>query len=560
MKEKFELNNLAEKHSITALINSFLRECSDFKIKNNEIIFKNNDKTLSIVLDNYSSVGSHSYLNIFYEILGKKRKSLGFKNFIQEFLGWVNKNDEIPGLYQRVLESNNNIVQILDYRKQDYRKLFKKNYLSFIEAEQALLLGHNFHPCPKSKEQLSQEDHRLYAPEFRGNFHLKWVFLNENFLVQKNSKYFNDVAWYVNLFKKDHEAIIRDGYIPFPFHPWQFKSLTNHKEIKELIKNKYLIPIEKEGRLKWKATSSLRTIYCENSHYMLKFSLSLRITNSIRNLQEAEVVRGLQVHDVINSNNGKNFLNKNKNFHILCEPSFLAIKGKSNNLIIETIVLIRDNPFRGQILYEAIVLSTITQANPYLEKGFFSSRKIDPRKWFKLYLKYVLDPFIIAQANHGILFGAHQQNIIIQLNENSYPFGVIFRDCRGTGYTRLGYEKMRQEVPLLDPENGNILDSNMSHILLGYYLIINSTFSLLNALAIQREYNEEDLLYMLTEYLLDKKNSDLLDKSFLYYLLDSNLIGQKGNFFCCLKNINENTEKNPLDIYNFIKNPLHSKY
>ncbi|KFI22473.1 IucA/IucC family protein [Nitrosococcus oceani] len=560
MKENNELNKLAEKHSVTALINSFLRECSDFEIENNEIIFKNNEQTLSIVLENYSRVGNHSYLNIFYEILGNKKKFLNFEDFIREFLRWVNKNDEMPGLYQRIMESHNNIAQILDYRKQDYKKLFKKNSLSFIEAEQALLLGHNFHPCPKSKEQFSQEDHHLYAPEFKGNFNLKWAFLNKEHLIQKNSEYFNNIDWYADLFKQDHETVIKDGYIPFPFHPWQFKSLSNHKEIKELIKDKDLIPIEKEGRLKWKATSSLRTIYCENSHYMLKFSLSLRITNSIRHLQEVEIVRGIQVHDVINSSNGKDFLNKNKNFHILCEPSFLAIKGKSSNLIIETIVLIRANPFRGQMCSEAIVLSTIAQADPYLEKGFFSSRNIDAKKWFYLYLNYVLDPFIMAQANHGILFGAHQQNIIVQLNDKSYPFGVIFRDCQGTGYTSLGYEKMRQEVPLLDLDNGNILDRKMAHILLGYYLIINSTFSLINALAIQKKCNEEDLLHMLVEYLLDKKNSDILDKSFLDYLLDSDLIGQKGNFFCCLKGINENTEKNPLDIYNFIQNPLSSKF
>ena len=206
---------------------------------------------------------------------------------------------------------------------------------------------------------------------------------------------------------------------------------------------------------------------------------------------------------------------------------------------------------------EAIVLSTITQSNPYLGDGFFASRNIDAREWFSLYLKNVLDPFIMAQANYGILFGAHQQNIIVQLND-SYPCGVIFRDCQGTGYTRFGYEKMRTQISSLDIQNGNVLDNLMAHSLLGYYLIINSTFSLINALATQRDCSEEAFLSMLCEYLLDKKNGDLLDSSFVDYLLNSNTLKQKGNFFCCLHGINENTEKNPLDIYNAIENPLYN--
>jgi N2-citryl-N6-acetyl-N6-hydroxylysine synthase len=556
-KKNFNLKELAERHSVTALINSLLREWQDFEIEGNEVVFRNDNQALSVLLENYSSVGNHFYRNSFYRTVETRKESLNFEEFVKEILRLVGKNDEMPELYKRILESNKNIAQILYYRKYDYGKLFQKNYWSFIEAEQALVLGHNFHPCPKSKEQFNRNDHLTYAPEFGGKFPLKWALLNKDYLIQNNSKYFDNTSWHVDLFRKDYGINFEDKYMPFPFHPWQFKLLQKNKEIIELVKKENLIPIEEEGSLSWKATSSLRTIYCEDSDYMLKFSLSLRITNSIRHLQEVEVVRGLQVHDVINSKNGKQFLDRNLKFNILNEPSFLAIKGKSNQFLLETIVLIRENPFRrGVIMNEAIVLSTITQKNPYLENGFFSSRNINAKKWFDLYLEYVLDPFIVAQANHGILFGAHQQNIIVKLN-NSYPCGVIFRDCQGTGYTYLGYEKMKDEVLSLSLENGNILDNQMSHALLGYYLIINSTFSLINALAIQRECTEKELLNILIGYLIDKKNSDILDKSFLNYLLDSRFIKQKGNFFCCLKEINENTTRDPLEIYNLIENPVN---
>ncbi|GJL75158.1 IucA/IucC family siderophore biosynthesis protein [Nitrosomonas sp.] len=554
--QNLNTKQLAEKFSATALVNSLLREWHDFKVENSEIVFRNKRKALSIALEKYSDVGSHTYKNAFYRTIGTNKESLSFKIFVQELFQVINKKDGLRMLYPRIMESNRNLIEILDYRKPDYTALLRETHLSFIDAEQALLLGHNFHPCPKSKVQFKNQDHQLFAPEFGHAFALKWVLLKKEYFFQQNSSCFVDEDWCMNLFKQDQNGKVDSRYRPFPFHPWQFRALEKHHNINVLMKNKDLIPIEKEGLLKWKATSSLRTIYCEDSDYMLKFSLSLRITNSIRHLQAVEVVRGLQVHEVMNSTSGKQFLAEHSNFQILNEPSFLAIKGLSNPIILETIVLIRENPFKAHDKKEAIVLSTITQSDPYLGKGFFSSRSIDAKKWFDLYLENVLDPFIMAQANYGILFGAHQQNIIVQLNDN-YPCGVIFRDCQGTGYTRLGYEKMKTEVLSLDIQNGNVLDNPMAHALLGYYLIVNSTFSLINALATQRACTEETLLSILLKYLQNKRSSKLQDYSFIDYLLNSSTLKQKGNFFCCLNGVNENTEKNPLDIYNAIDNPLY---
>ncbi|WP_218141712.1 IucA/IucC family siderophore biosynthesis protein [Nitrosomonas sp. Nm51] len=459
-------------------------------------------------------------------------------------------------LYSRVLESCRNLMDILRYRQPDFDALIRKPRLSFIDAEQSLLLGHNIHPCPKSKAEFKKRDHQLYTPEFREAFSLKWGLLSKSYFFQNHSKYFDDKDWYADLFEQDLGCNADRTYLPFPFHPWQFNTLGKNKQVTELINNRELIPVEKTGKLKWRATSSLRTIYCEDSDYMLKFSLSLRITNSIRHLQTVEVVRGLQVHEVMQSTNGRQFLAAHANFMILNEPSFLAIKHASKPIVLETIVLIRENPFSVFAGKESIVLSTLTQPNPYLGEGFLSARNVDAEQWFSMYLENVLDPFVMAQANYGILFGAHQQNIIVQLVD-SYPIGVIFRDCQGTGYTRLGYEKMKTEVPSLNIDNGNILDGHMAHALLGYYLIINSTFSLINALATQCDCAEQKMLRMLYQYLCDKKNSALLDSSFVDYLLHSSTLKQKGNFFCCLRGVNENTEKNPLDIYNAIENPLY---
>lgn len=550
---------LAEKFAATALINSLLREWRKFEINDNEIVFSNEHNAISIVLENYSGVGCHAFKNTFYRTTGTQKEFISFEVFVQELFQILANDAQDAGmlaLCSRIMESCRNLVEILKYRRSDFDALNRKPELSFIDAEQALLLGHNVHPCPKSKSEFSKRDNRLYAPEFGNAFSLRWGLLKQSCFFQNHSKYFEDIDWFSDLYKRDQEGTVDSEYLPFPFHPWQFETLKKSGKINHLISSGDLIPINKAGKLQWKATSSLRSIYCEDSDYMLKFSLSLRITNSIRHLQAAEVVRGVQVHEVMNSDNGRQFLAANKNFSIMNEPSFLAIKHTPQPVILETIVLIRENPFIKPAEHESIVLSTITQPNPYTGNGFLASRNIKAVKWFSLYLDNVLNPFIMAHANHGILFGAHQQNIIVQLID-SYPCGVIFRDCQGTGYTRLGYEKMKTEVSSLDLHNGNVLDDSMTHALLGYYLVINSTFSLINALATQCICTEAKLLDMLFQYLTEKKNGNLLDGSFVDYLLYSSTLKQKGNFYCSLNGVNENTEKNPLAIYNEIENPLY---
>ncbi len=551
------VQQLAEKFSVTALVNALLREWQNYEVRDNEVVFFNsNNKFLGIVLERFSNVGCHAFSGTFFRTTGMEKEFLSFELFVQELFQMIGMHKKMHVLYPRIMESSRNLAAILDYRYSSFTELLGRPSWNFIEAEQALLLGHNVHPCPKSKSEFTQNDHRLFAPEFCNAFLLKWVLLKKEFISENFSGYFDDFEWHYDLYKRDHANPIREGYVPFPFHPWQFDKLSQNEALKELIQNENLIPAESEGKQLWKATSSLRTIYCEESKYMLKFSLSLRITNSIRHLQSEEVVRGLQVHEAMNSQNGQQFLAKHPNFKILNEPSFLAIKSPLKPMHLETIVLIRENPFMTGVKQEAVVLSTITQAGPYLTDGFFSSRHIDALNWFSLYLEKVLGPFILAHADHGILFGAHQQNIIVQLVD-SYPSGVIFRDCQGTGYTWLGYEKMKNEVASLDLHNGNVLDDCMAHALLGYYLIINSTFSLINTLSVQCKCSEEMLLRMLSQYLLDTKDCDLLDSTFIDYLLSSSELKQKGNFFCCLNGLNENTEKNPLDIYNTIKNPLY---
>lgn len=57
----------------------------------------------------------------------------------------------------------------------------------FLAAEQALVLGHPWHPTPKSREGLSEAEARLYSPELRGSFPLHWMAVAPSVLAAESA-------------------------------------------------------------------------------------------------------------------------------------------------------------------------------------------------------------------------------------------------------------------------------------------------------------------------------------------------------------------------------------
>ncbi|RYZ82703.1 MAG: hypothetical protein EOP04_21525, partial [Proteobacteria bacterium] len=165
---------------------------------------------------------------------------------------------------------------------------------------------------------------------------------------------------------------------------------------------------------------------------------------------------------------------------------------------------------------------------------------------------------MIAQAQYGILLGAHQQNIIIDLKDG-LPAGLYFRDCQGTGYSELGVKLYRNSVPGFAESVGNLLDETVGNHLFTYYVVINSTFGTIAALADSGGVDERDLLKLLREKLIALRSSEPRDVSCLNYLIDSPVLMQKGNFLCSISGMNENTTSNPHSIYNAMENPIRAK-
>lgn len=531
------------------------------------IIGLRDDRKLIIPVNHFSATGRHQYEGNFYLEDATKLLKIGFTDLIEILSTHISSTLEADHritqqFISRVQSSEQNIDRIFRARAED----LNRSAGSFIENEQMLFVGHTFHPTPKSRDEFTLEDFQTYSPEMEASFPLTWALVQEDLIFEKTSSTFKDRSWLRTIFENEGFHV-EPGYLPYPLHPWQATLILELQDIRAYVESgklKVLAPSD----INWRPTSSLRTLYSETASYMLKFSMNVKLTNSIRHLLVHELDRGLQVDEVFAHVEGKKFSTSYPWFSVIHEPVYLGIKDRTGNPIKETLILGRHNPFRKN--ERAIVLATLTQDHyefhgNILHKiilGYAHKEELGLKdashSWFKKFLRVAIEPLIMAQANYGILLGSHQQNMIVLLDDRDRPLRSYFRDCNGTGYSKLG-KTLFGEIELIEESNGNILDEEAASYLFGYYVMINSTFNLLASIAHSKWTTEEELLRDLRHFLDELRKSEPRDPSFLNYLLENEFLMHKGNFLCAFRSINENTEKDPLSIYSRIPNPLFTK-
>ena len=576
---------LSLKHSANCFLNSLFREFNDFfhDSESSSFVIKLKDEGMLVIpVEYYSLVGRHSYPGHFYYRKNKDSEAseLNFTEAVVVLLDhlasiYKTSPEQMSIFLDRITDSTHNIEAALVLRETDLEAFYNNESIDFKDAEQALIIGHTFHPHPKNRDEFSEEDYKKYSPEAAGDFNLQWFMVKPEITHTLVSKNFDHKDWNKEVFLKEnsesesYKKLNDEGYIPFPVHPWQKNVLLKMPLIKDYITEGLIVDLGASELLeeKWFPTSSLRSIYNETSPYMLKFSMSVRLTNSIRHMLPVEVVRGLQVMDVFSTPHGSEFLKSYPDFNILFEPAFMALVDRDQKILNETIVSLRLNPFTGHSS-QKIVLATLTQDNPLGGLSLIGkqihresecshqSLEVVAKRWFTKFLEIAVRPLMMAQANYGILLGAHQQNLILEIKDNM-PKASYFRDCHGTGYSKTGFELFSKEVDLMTIENGNILDEKNGNALFAYYLVINTVFNTISTIAKDAHISEEQLMVIFREELFNWREAGVKDSTCFDYLLDNPKLLQKGNFLCSFVNMNENTTDNPLGIYNAFPNPIY---
>ena len=571
----------AEVLAAGCFLNALLREWQDWRLDQSRkslTLPLKNGKCIRVHLEHYSIAGRHRF-GYPYELLQSvddSSQSIGFTGLVKELVKsdslWPADSHSRQLFIDRVFRSVENSALALQARKADLSAIYSQP-TQFQQSEQALLGGHSVHPTPKSRDQFSEQDAEKYIPEFDGEFQLHWFSIDSSLLADDSvhEKSFADLT--VQLAEDDPHLrnwLQRDTplhHTLLPAHPWQAR---------KWLENSYLTGLLEDGRLisygtlgsAWRATSSVRAVHARHASYMLKYSLSLKLTNSIRHLLPKEVIRGKEIHEVkYRTATGKAFRKQFSNFDVITEPAHAAIKGPDGEPMAETMIVFRENPFQASAVCDGTeLLATLTQDNPDGDPRVVNiirtlaekeQRQVNEvaRSWFAAYFQTVVKPLIGAQSQYGLLFGAHQQNLLVHMPEG-YPQRAWFRDCQGTGYSQLARELLGIE-PDEESETEHYVEASLGNRLFTYYLLINSTFGVLSAIGSATEVDEAQLLSDLRRLLKGLLAEQPKDTSCLEYMLNSPELWSKGNFYCTYSNFNENTMKEPLGIYHTMANPLY---
>jgi N2-citryl-N6-acetyl-N6-hydroxylysine synthase len=238
------LRELSLRHSASCFFNSLFREWFDYSITDAPaaISVKTGCKQVLTVtlakgaamylpLTRSSLMGRHQYHSQFFIQENDVLKEADFLTVASELVKHLTTvfpnsvgNDAV--FMERLKNSVENIELALGHRHTDLQNIYSEA-LNFQQAEQGLMIGHNFHPYPKMREGFDEADYRQYSPEMAGSFALNWFLAKPEIVANEKAEKFKVEQWTLDAFLKDFEdseqasTKLKAGFIPFPVHPWQ---------------------------------------------------------------------------------------------------------------------------------------------------------------------------------------------------------------------------------------------------------------------------------------------------------------------------------------------------
>jgi siderophore synthetase component len=369
---------------------------------------------------------------------------------------------------------------------------------AFLDAEQALLLGHLHHPAPKSRDGISPADAAVWSPELRGSFRLQWFAADPSVVSQ------DAVASSPALRGRDTAGLLADlaggadpaGRVLLPAHPWQARDLLRRPRVAALVAAGLLEPLGELGE-PWWPTSSLRTVYRPGAEVMLKLSLGLRITNSRRESTRTELRRGLEVHRLLDAGYAAATAAAHPRFSIVRDPAWIAVdepQRASGPQLTGLDVAVREVPDGLTGLRTLVGLVAPRPAVGRSRLGeLVASSGLEPAEWVADYTDTVLVPMLHLYAATGIGLEAHQQNTLVRVGADGRVDGGAYRDNQGY-YLAASYLPGLLRTAGIDESTLAVVDDAIVDERLSYYLLRNQALAVVGCLAVDGLAAEPDLL------------------------------------------------------------------
>ncbi|MCU5775318.1 IucA/IucC family siderophore biosynthesis protein [Erwiniaceae bacterium BAC15a-03b] len=559
-------------------LNALLRETSPWQVVEPQhadqlpcLLIPLTDNTdLRIALRYFSLCGHHHYQFPAYLCpTGESQgEAIDFVTLVDALLQQPAIVGELPAesvarFRQRVTDSHRNTHEAIAARPA-WRQLRDKA-LNFAAAEQALLCGHGFHPAPKSHEPFDTEQARRYLPDFSARFPLRWFAVaRQNIggdslgltLQQRLQRLVAESA-------PQLLSEVTENVWLLPMHPWQADRLLQQAWCQRLVASGAVRDLGEAGA-SWLPTSSSRSLYQENCTDMLKFSLSVRLTNSLRTLSLKEVRRGIRLARLAQTPQWLAWQTRYPTMRVMQEDGWAGLLDEQGNLQQESLLVLRVNLLQDRSQSQTNVLVALTQSAPdggdsllaaavrRLSARLAITARQAARCWLAAYCHHVLVPLFSAEAELGMVLLAHQQNILLEMQQD-LPVGLIYRDCQGSAFSRIAQPWLET---LGEGEAENRFSEQQLLRYFPYYLLINSTLAVIASLAAAGLATEESLMAQVRDALTRLRHT-VPDTTCLDYVLNNLYWQCKGNFFCCLDDHNENTIADPAVIYFDFANPLY---
>ncbi|MDB6181777.1 IucA/IucC family protein [Paracoccus fistulariae] len=399
---------------------------------------------------------------------------------------------------------------------------------NFRQAEAAMKYGHPCHPNPRSRDEMSVRDARRFAPEFGAEFALTWLAAPRDMVSATDGA----LARLSRLAKADGAPDCDAGLIRLPIHPWQ-AGVEAHRIAAAGAS------VIGDGRGGWQATSSMRSLHGWHADVMPKMSLSLRLTNSTRILQPREMRRGADLARLLDGPVGQQLRARFPQMHILREADHAALTD-GRDIIPETLISLRDNPFRDPASPGPLMLGSLCETVPGGRSAM--SRLIarrDARDWFRRFLQVGIAPLLELRATHGLLFGAHQQNMLVGLDHARMPNAIWLRDCQGTGHIDSFHAALARHCPDLGRDAENVVTAELGDALLTYYVVVNGVLHLMSTLALDGLADEDDLLRDWRDALIAARRDSRGERVLYDKLIEGEALPCKGNFRTSCRGVNE---------------------
>ncbi|MFE8046958.1 IucA/IucC family protein [Brenneria goodwinii] len=564
-------NDVAAQCFLNALVRESNDWCKEYASDSGEpcalIVPLSPTQQLRLPLRYFSITQHHRYRFPAQRISGGDSQAIDFATLVDALL---QKNaiagdladEALSAFRRRVLESHGNTHQAIDLRL-DWPAL-RRQRLTFAQAEQGLLVGHAFHPAPKSHQPFDRAQARRYLPDFAARFPLRWFAVAREqiageslglTLQQRMQRFAVENA-------PELLAHFTDDVWLLPMHPWQADYLLQQAWCRRLVDVGALRDLGEAGQT-WLPTTSSRSLYRAASRDMIKFSLSVRLTNSIRTLSTKEVARGMRLARLAQTARWQEMQSRYPTFRVMQEDGWGGLRNLQGEIEAESLFALRNNLLFDDEQSQTNVLVTLTQAAPDGGDSLLAAtvRRLADRLgidapraaqvWLAAYCRHVLTPLFAAEADYGLVLLAHQQNILLEM-KHDLPVGMLYRDCQGSGFTARA-QSWLAEIGEAEAENRFTALQLLRYF--PYYLLVNSTLAVTAALSAAGFASESSLMAQVRAALAELR-ATVVDTTCLDYVLDSPQWNCKGNFFCYLHDHNENTIVDPAVIYFDLPNPL----